>query len=580
MVRQRSNSKIASALFATSVVILAFLPSCSSGEQTELTTDETILPEEEGYLEPEELDSLDIEEATENDVEDPDESVSNLPDLPWDTQFANGPQPQAVYTCTPCNDSNCYTSTYTNRKSFAIKSGTHLYGGGGNDRGAVNESELEINRGMSKFMYIGGNRVKMGFAFRAKMFETNPDDNNQPYQLSGWIRLDALTTPITMKACDNPERAPDKFYYRHKSAASMKALYDKYNKFPWNLRVDPGGKRYENLLVHYLSRKDSGGKYAVNVIQGPPNAGRAGIANDSFTVDPDPAKNKRFRATRSNTDNLEMRVLLYTAKENDTDKSVYWTGCGEGKKRCYDKFVYVRIGTNRYGWIAKRAFTNKVKATSSSNPTGGMTPCGEQDIACCAPDNSCSNGLVCNGSTCVLCGSLGEPCCSTGCEQGVCTNGSCQDIPPPPCGAAGQPCCSGTCNGDRLICDGAQVCQPCGSHAQTCCPSGAACTNASPESNQVCKANTNTCGSQCYARCIDGTLEGPYDAASAADCLAWSDGACSNDNGKGRVEINGTNIFDNMQCGGLNQMCCAGDVCKNGYKCKTSAEPYWKACGP
>jgi len=94
MVRQRSKSKIASALFATSVVILAFLPSCSSGEQTELTTDETILPEEEGYLEPEELDSLDIEEATENDVEDPDESVSNLPDLPWDTQFANGPQPQ------------------------------------------------------------------------------------------------------------------------------------------------------------------------------------------------------------------------------------------------------------------------------------------------------------------------------------------------------------------------------------------------------------------------------------------------------------------------------------------------------
>lgn len=576
MAHKRSISTIASTLFASSVAILAFLPSCDSGEPTSSDLiEEEILPEDEGYLEPEEFWSLDTEEVTESDIEDADESVGDFQEMPWTTQFVTPPPPQALYHCTPCGDSNCYTSTYVNRKSFGINAGTHLYGGGGNDRGVIADTSLEINRGMSKFLTIGGQSVQMGLAFRATMTEANPDNMNKPYELSGWIRLDALKIKMGMQACNNPARTADTFYYRHKSAASMKALYDKYSSFPWNLRVDPGGKRYENLLVHYLSRADSGGKYAVNVIQGPPSDGRAGIANDTYTVDTDPAKNKKFRATKSNTDNLEMRVTLYTGKVNDSDVSKPWTGCGANKKRCYEKFVYVRMGPNRYGWIAKRAFTNKVTAVVASNP-----PCGEQDIACCAPDNSCSSGLVCNGSTCVLCGSLGEPCCATGCEQGACVNGTCQDVPPPPCGNAGEPCCSGTCNGDRLYCDGAQFCQSCGGHAQVCCPFGAQCTNALPEENQVCKANTNTCGSLCYARCNDGSLEGPYDAASNADCLNWSDAACADDQGKGRVEINGMNIFDNMQCGNFGKMCCVGSTCKNGYKCNAIPnEPYGKVCG-
>jgi hypothetical protein len=97
--------------------------------------------------------------------------------------------------------------------------------------------------------------------------------------------------------------------------------------------------------------------------------------------------------------------------------------------------------------------------------------CGSTGETCCA-GNSCDPGNVCQGGSCTLCSGLNQPCCGGNtCSSGLtCTSGICKV---PPCGHANEACCPGdVCEStaaQELMCNIVDKCTPCGKEHQSCC---------------------------------------------------------------------------------------------------------------
>lgn len=570
-------------LLAVPLSILCMVPSCTT-ELPEPVVDEDWTLEEEADI---------FEDDSDVEPDEPDDVILEPDDEPG-SPFAL----VSGYSCPPCDVINCASSTYDRRDAFGkrpINANTHMYGGTGNDRGLIKSTGVFINCGIRKKLDIdGGSTVPALYVWNAVV--ADPQSADGTANLSGWIPESALQQKIKMKTRNNPQRRFNHKVYRFAGPGVAADLDKKYNtpgKY-FKLRIAQHGGVDDNLLAHYLTRKDSLGNWAVNVTQGIPGQGNGpGHANDTYTISSDPTKNPRPTGTSPSSLHLgettTKKVKLYTAKATDASPSVAWTGCG--KSACYATFMYVKV-RGRYGWMPKALLTKKVIGIAASvPPDGGPLPCGSDGAYCCA-GGGCDLGLVCNGTTCVGCGAVGEACCpgdgcvdglcsagmcvncgATGeaccaggaCDQGVCNGSVCVG-----CGNAGEVCCGGACATDRLNCSG--TCQPCGDPKQPCCASGAQCNAA----GNACYGGT--CGAGCYARCVDGSLQGPYPAADNNDCLGWSDAACAGHNGKGRVELNQVSIYDNGNCGDPGEMCCAADKCKTNYTCQAGPAQFWKWC--
>jgi len=578
------------ALLAIPLSVLCIVPSCSVDLPAATVDDDWTLEEEADIF----------EEDSDVEPDEPDESIPDPTEEHW-SPYAVVPPP---YSCPPCDKINCASSNYDRREDFgkqAINPDSHMYGGTGNDRGKLKASGVVgsgvfINCGIRKKLDIDGAMVEPALYVWNAVVE-DPTSPTGSTTLSGWMPESALVQPIKMTTRPNPTRRFNHKVYRFAGpnvAADLAKKYDTPGKY-YKLRIASHGGMDDNLLSHYLTRKDSLGNWAVNVTQGFPGQGNGpGHANDTYTISTDPAKNPKPTGTYPSSihpgENTTKRVLIYTAKLKESDTSVLWTGCG--RPECKVTFMYVKV-RGRYGWIPKALVTKKVIGLAASVPPddGGPPPCGSDGTECCAGGN-CDPGLVCNGATCVGCGAVGEACCpGDGCVDGICSGGSCVNcgafgeaccpgsacdqgicngVTCVGCGNAGEACCGGVCSTDRLNCNG--VCQPCGDPKQPCCGSGAQCNVTS----NGCFGGT--CGAACYARCVDGTLQGAYPAADNNDCLSWSDAACASHSGKGRVELNQVSIYNNGMCGAFNQMCCASDACNAPYTCKMGPAELQKTC--
>jgi len=152
---------------------------------------------------------------------------------------------------------------------------------------------------------------------------------------------------------------------------------------------------------------------------------------------------------------------------------------------------------------------NPVPPTTSGNYT--------LDASCPAtPANcqaTCSAGYVYSGGTCVACGALGEPCCTSGtsCSHSTCTNGTCTVNTCSSLGATWAACvnnvtpptnsgnyslvntCPTTPANCQAICATGYAysggsCVACGGAGQPCCTSGTSCSGGGVCSSGTCDA--------------------------------------------------------------------------------------------
>ena len=156
--------------------------------------------------------------------------------------------------------------------------------------------------------------------------------------------------------------------------------------------------------------------------------------------------------------------------------------------------------------------------------------CGATGQQCC-PGESCDGGGCCVDEQCVA---AGQPCGQG--LTGTCTAGSCGS-----CGGLGQPCCavshSEACSSPQGACGG-------------CTQSGTMCSTSGPDGTCV------ACGAEGMTCCYDYWCVGAY---------SYCDGSYLDDAGRALYVCS-------SKCGGPGQLCCQGELCKNGGCCMVGAE--------
>jgi hypothetical protein len=212
-----------------------------------------------------------------------------------------------------------------------------------------------------------------------------------------------------------------------------------------------------------------------------------------------------------------------------------------------------------------------------------------ENCTTCAADCVCSLNTLCTSGMCQACGSSGQGCCANStCGGGLsciggscvnpCGNGTCEAKYGENCGTCAQDCgcasdqlCSGnqcvkacgdgvcdasrgenctTCAADcgcagSTICDATHACVGCGMAQSPCC------------ANSQCLLGLECLGGTCVAPCGDGTCDAVggescttcvLDCACAAGTVCGPASTCQN-------------------CGGVGNLCCAGQSCGNGLVC-------------
>jgi len=255
-------------------------------------------------------------------------------------------------------------------------------------------------------------------------------------------------------------------------------------------------------------------------------------------------------------------------------------------------------------------------AGGSGPKDGGEATCGDPGFPCCgasqcngggccvsgicmAPGGLCVGlgGGTCNAGACGACGGLGLPCCGADPSKGSCTApatqcnaGFCAK-----CGDLGSACCAGpsggagTCTGAGILCNN-NLCVACGLPGTACCP-GNQCTSPACCSGNMCIGENAACGTAsgtCQAgRCSGCGASGQACCATnlCYDGLSCKNGSCSScgHTGESCCPAGGTpagGMIDRCQagtacmangsdtlcarCGGLGDICCAGDACAEG----------------
>jgi hypothetical protein len=220
--------------------------------------------------------------------------------------------------------------------------------------------------------------------------------------------------------------------------------------------------------------------------------------------------------------------------------------CGQGVPKYGDYNGIACVPGHVFSAWASATAPPLVPASPGINVYVDSLTCGKKNAPCCVNGLQClSNDLVCNSGTCVSCGDASEPCCPSCKANLVCdVNNVCT------CGYQGMPCCGGTVCSPGFVCGANGKCQ-CGNLSQPCCQNNV-CTGGLVCSVVEGYKCITTCGHKGQP-CCNGT--------SCNAGLTCAGGTC--------------------QCGGLNQLCCAGAcnanlglACVNGMCVKGSS-----ACG-
>ncbi len=174
--------------------------------------------------------------------------------------------------------------------------------------------------------------------------------------------------------------------------------------------------------------------------------------------------------------------------------------------------------------------------------------CGKVGYACCA-GTTCGSGETCVSGYCQqqACGSLSQPCCAGStctASQTVCQGNSCVA-----CGTAGGACCGGNACATGSVCLSAQ-CQTCGGLNQPCC-AGASCNSGTCNTSNLC-TGTPTLKPLGEACAVDGDCADGHCIAQATSGL-WSQGYCSKD-------------------------CTGGGSCPGGSACSSWTQPGISLC--
>src|SRR5262249_41858171 len=151
--------------------------------------------------------------------------------------------------------------------------------------------------------------------------------------------------PVSMPTVNDLHRSFNHHVYTLADNAIAEYLYNKYNNN--QLRILPTGGSDDNLVVHYLARRDADQThYVVNVCQGIPGShGKPGIANDTYLF----GQGVHIGGTERTSAN-EIRSVVRMPIYNPDGS--YYTGCSTAGYHCGITFLYVKI-RGRYGWIAK-----------------------------------------------------------------------------------------------------------------------------------------------------------------------------------------------------------------------------------
>jgi hypothetical protein len=216
--------------------------------------------------------------------------------------------------------------------------------------------------------------------------------------------------------------------------------------------------------------------------------------------------------------------------------------------------------------------------------------CGTRLAPCCNV-TGCRLGYVCDGSKCVDCGAVGEPCCDTDtCVGGCCSGGTCiAGNIPTSCGTSGacidctrfgtgHACLSGICGcKDNTDCSAGQTCTV-NAATCTCLGDGASCVN---DPGACCNGNctafplaVQTCGcipdgtecaqdpDCCTGRCVKGICgRKPQCAADGGPCQTAVDccaGICASGT-HCQCQSNGSGCNTDAQCCSGN---CTGLACQ------------------
>jgi hypothetical protein len=244
--------------------------------------------------------------------------------------------------------------------------------------------------------------------------------------------------------------------------------------------------------------------------------------------------------------------------------------------------------------------------TPSGDAASCTFKCTETARACGAAVNQpccstgCKNGLSCQGGVCCA-ANAGQSCLASPCYSGTidCTGSCVMTVKPDgsPCGqlahcsgvttrVAADTCKGGSCQAGAQMscpafssCTGTQcVCDPpgrvdtngacCGSEGGPCCSQGSACGGNALRCDVVGQfALPNTC-----VACGDGSVQNSACCGAADSTGTCNAGSVCHQIPAGRWQCD--------LCGALGQRCCAGDACNAGLSCQPpTGHPPTAHCG-